>query len=211
MENKDTTNCLESNNPKKIEIKGTNNRYQVKKLLDKKETKQRTQSIKWNGLNVSTKDEIELVYLKCMLSNDLSYLTELDNSKDERNNDSIIIEILKQQIKQKILGYRRQDVLSELFNSDKFINFESVVQSMIDTELLCYYCNTRMLLLYNIPRDMKQWTVDRIDNNVGHNLDNYCLSCLECNLQRRRQDANKFLFTKKLHITKLDESNESDD
>jgi hypothetical protein len=207
MENKRTSNCVEICIPKKVEIKGTNNRYQVKKLLDKKEKKQRMQSIKWNGLNINMHNDTELLYLKCMLNNDLSYLNELDNYNNDTSNDTTIINIIQTQIKQKILGYRRQDILSKLLNNEKFINYETIVQTMIDTKLLCYYCNCRMLTLYTFPRDMKQWTVDRIDNDVGHNLDNFYLSCLECNLQRRKQDSDKFLFTKQLKITKLDEPN----
>jgi len=66
--------------------------------------------------------------------------------------------------------------------------------------LLCYYCKHQMFILYEVSREMKQWTIDRIDNDKGHNNDNYHLACLECNLKRRRQTDDKFLFTKQLKI-----------
>jgi hypothetical protein len=53
-------------------------------------------------------------------------------------------------------------------------------------------------------RENKQWTLDRIDNNLGHNEDNVVIACLECNLKRRRTNQSKFLFTKQLKITCLD-------
>ena len=43
---------------------------------------------------------------------------------------------------------------------------------------------------------MNQWTLDRIDNNLGHNSDNVLISCLECNLKRRRMNMERFQFSK---------------
>ena len=59
-----------------------------------------------------------------------------------------------------------------------------------------------MCILYEVSRELKQWTLDRIDNDKGHNNDNYHLACLDCNLKRRRQTDVKFLFTKQLKIVK---------
>jgi hypothetical protein len=42
---------------------------------------------------------------------------------------------------------------------------------------------------------MKQWSVDRNDNDVGHDKGNFHLACLDCNLKRRRRTDEKFLFT----------------
>jgi hypothetical protein len=53
-----------------------------------------------------------------------------------------------------------------------------------------------------VSREMKQWSVDRIDNDKGHNIDNFHLACLDCNLKRRRRTDEKFLFTKQLNIVK---------
>jgi hypothetical protein len=60
-----------------------------------------------------------------------------------------------------------------------------------------------MNVLYDISREMRQWSVDRVDNDLGHNIDNFHLACLECNLKRRRRTDEKFLFTKQLNIIKM--------
>ena len=46
------------------------------------------------------------------------------------------------------------------------------------------------------------WTLDRIDNNIGHNKDNVVISCLACNLQKRRRGEEAFKFMKQMVITK---------
>ena len=59
-----------------------------------------------------------------------------------------------------------------------------------------------MLIFYNKVRDMEQWTLDRIDNDLNHSCENVVICCLRCNLQRRCQNKDKFLFTKQLRIVK---------
>ena len=49
---------------------------------------------------------------------------------------------------------------------------------------------------------MEQWTLDRIDNDLSNTDENVIVACLKCNLQRRRQNKDKFLFTKQLKIVK---------
>ena len=65
-----------------------------------------------------------------------------------------------------------------------------------------------MLILYDISREMTQWSIDRIDNEVGHNMNNYHLSCLDCNLKKKRKTDEKFRFTKQLNLIKQPSTNE---
>jgi hypothetical protein len=112
-----------------------------------------------------------------------------------------------QEINNKIYGYKQQDTIKKMLDNEKFITFESIINKMIECELKCYYCKKEMNVLYNISREMNQWTVDRINNDLGHNMDNYYLACLECNLKRRRRSDDKFLFTKQLNLVKVDREN----
>ena len=75
---------------------------------------------------------------------------------------------------------------------------------LLESDLKCYYCKCDILVLYDTSRETNQWSIDRIDNDQGHNVDNYHISCLKCNLERRRKSAEKFLFTKQLTIIKND-------
>jgi hypothetical protein len=177
--------CIE----KKIHIQGTNNRYQIKKLIKNdadKKVKKRIVSESWDF----TLGEDELTILNQMSSNNMSS----DNTEKSK--------IMLQQIKHKIRSYKQQDVLKNMWNEANFVDIGHVISKMIESKLLCYYCTQQMYVLYEVSREMKQWTIDRIDNDKGHNNDNYHLACLECNLKRRRQSDVKFLFTKQLIIVK---------
>ena len=55
----------------------------------------------------------------------------------------------------------------------------------------------------NSSKDFKQWTLDRINNNLEHSNENTVVACLKCNLERRRINKLAFQFTKNLHIKKL--------
>ena len=118
--------------------------------------------------------------------------------------------IILQQINRKIYGYKQQDIIKKLLNNDKFITLDSIINKMIECGLKCYYCSCEMNVLYDISREMKQWTVDRIDNDLGNNNDNYYLACLECNLKRRRRSDEKFLFTKQMKLVKVPGENNTD-
>ena len=52
-------------------------------------------------------------------------------------------------------------------------------------------------------RDFKQWTLDRINNNLEHSNKNTVVACLKCNLDRRRKNFHAYTFTKNLSIQKL--------
>ena len=128
-----------------------------------------------------------------------------------KNSNDPVSKIAIQQINRKIYGYKQQDVIKKLFNKNEFITFESIIHKMVECELKCYYCSCEMNVLYDISRETTQWTVDRINNDLGHNITNYYLACLQCNLKRRRRNDDKFLFTKQLKLVKLDRETEYKD
>jgi hypothetical protein len=116
---------------------------------------------------------------------------------------NLISKTMVQEINRKIYGYKHQDLLKHKYNENDFITLESILRTMVQCSLLCYYCNQHMDVLYCISREGKQWSVDRINNQLGHNKDNFYLACLECNLKRRCRNDDKFLFTKQLKIVKV--------
>ena len=109
---------------------------------------------------------------------------------------------LESLLKTKLSGYRQQDFKKKLDLTD-IISLENVIEKLIISKLQCYYCKCHVCITTKIKRDKKQWTLDRIDNDKGHNVDNVVIACLECNLKRRCQSQKKFLFTKQLNIHKI--------
>jgi hypothetical protein len=137
----------------------------------------------------------------------MKIIRDIQNNK--YNHIDEVSKIALQQVNRKIYGYKQQDMIKKLFDERNFIHIMSIIDKMLECELKCYYCKIEMNVLYDIAREMKQWTVDRIDNDLGHNLDNYYLACLECNLKRRRRSDDKFLFTKQLKLVKIEDTSEN--
>ena len=111
-------------------------------------------------------------------------------------------EKIKQNISSKLKGYKSQDLKKDRFDSNMFVSFEETVEKLIISKLRCYYCKNAVSLLYNEKRDKKQWSLDRIDNSICHSNNNTVISCLQCNLQKRCRDKEKFKFTKQMKINK---------
>lgn len=199
---------LDINEQKTINITGQHNKYQMKKLIKERNTepKKREVSKKWSF------NEEYFNYDKQMkLINDISKI-KLENNLDDNIDDNIIdnnidnniTKIAIQEINKKICGYKQQDIIKKKLDIGAFIDFNCIIDKMIECELKCRYCICEMSVLYDRSREMKQWSVDRIDNDKGHNKDNFHLACLDCNLKRRRRTDEKFLFTKQLSIIKKD-------
>lgn len=130
---------------------------------------------------------------------------------DDMNDDELFsgtsnIQFVAQQMRKKIYGYRTQDIANGIFDSERFVNLEDIVEKCHTSHLTCFYCREPVMILYEYVRDPKQWTVERIDNNYGHNHDNFEIACLSCNVRRRTIHFERYLLTKQLrHITCLRE------
>ena len=185
---------MEQPKQKIINITGTNNKYHMKKLISEhkttKEIKKRVSTEKWSF------EKEHFDYL-----NQLHMITDISSNNFNYIND--VSKIAIQEINKKIRVYKQQEKIKKILDEDKFLTFESIINKMLECELKCRYCKLEMNVLYDISREMTQWSVDRIDNDKGHNIDNFHLACLECNLKRRRRTDEKFLFTKQLNIVKV--------
>jgi len=109
----------------------------------------------------------------------------------------------------KINGYKQQDILRKQLDLSTFIDYEYVQDLLQTSHFKCFYCQNDVLIEYDIVREMKQWSLDRKDNSIGHSKTNVVLACLECNLKRKNKNMNSFLFTKQLSI-KQDFGNDGD-
>jgi hypothetical protein len=123
----------------------------------------------------------------------------LNSVEGEETNTSLI----HQQIQQKLSGYRQQDLKKKHLVPEKFVDLEFTIQLLKDANNQCFYCKQVVQVLYEKVREPQQWSLDRIDNNCGHNKDNVLLACLDCNLKRKTMYHERYAFTKQLNISKI--------
>jgi hypothetical protein len=193
MSQNENSEDKEDNEKKNINISGTNNRYLIKKL--KKEPPVITMRKAIKKLSLPT--ELYSIDKQESILSDV-YLG-INNERNEYN------ETLNK-IEKKMQSYKQQDILKKRYNENKFINVKETIKKLYESKLLCHYCNEKLFILYDIVREMKQWTLDRVDNEIGHYSDNVVISCLDCNLKRRRTNKDAFLFTKQLNIIKANQN-----
>ncbi len=111
--------------------------------------------------------------------------------------------VIKKALKAKLSSYRQQDTKKKRFIKEKFIKLDELLEKLVVTKLICHYCKNQCLLIYANKREKLQWTLDRKNNDIGHYNENVVISCLECNLQKRRRNDEHFKFSKQMNIVKL--------
>jgi len=178
--NEDSRKIIELPKPKIIE------QNQKKTELREKEVKKRIVTTSTNWFSITPEDQLDIV--KSIVNGPSSKRKEVD--------------FILQQIKQKISGYRSQDVIKNHLDENLFVDVDKVLELMVTCENQCYYCKKTVQVLYENVREPLQWTLDRIDNSFGHNKNNVMIACLGCNLRRRTMHTERYAFTKQLVITK---------
>ena len=109
---------------------------------------------------------------------------------------------IHQAIDTKVNGYKQQDVRRSLLDKETLVTQQEVVRKLQESRLRCHYCKCEVKVLFRTVRDPKQWTLDRIDNDSGHSSANTVISCLSCNLKRRRLDKEIFETTRNIVVRK---------
>ena len=149
---------------------------------------------------ITTTEEWKFDAEQLDLNKQYEYVKQIENDKII---DKIPCKFIKQQINQKISGYKGQDQHKNLYESSLFINKKQVLELLVKSENSCFYCKNKVHVLYENVREPKQWTLERLDNDFGHNNNNVVLACLNCNLRRRTMHYERYLFTKELNIIKV--------
>ena len=178
-----------SGDDKKISFTGINNRYQIKKLTEKPKITKKKNTILTKILETSKEDQKTI-------------LQEWNNENEKEEKYIEFKKLFNNALVKKISSYKQQDIIKNKLNTEMLINKDEVIHQILESELKCYYCKEELYLLYENQREKKQWTLDRINNDLGHNRDNVVISCLECNLKRRNTNKDAFIFTKQLNIIK---------
>lgn len=168
------------------------NPTETSNVLKKKEKKMRIQTHTWNIDDFELSHETQI--------NILNYIFSHLNEDNSNNVSNKYINIFINNLKNKISGYKQQDILKKKLDLNNFTNFENIIFLLYESQLKCCYCHKEIYILYKQVREMSQWTLDRIDNNIGHNIGNLVISCLNCNLKRRRINKNSFMMTKNMTV-----------
>jgi RNase P subunit RPR2 len=159
------------------------------KLLNNPNKHQRSRTLKWTIDAAFFNYDKQLEVLRRLIAD--------DTSLEERK-------FFKKEIKAKLDGYARQDKENGISDPDlsAIISLDATVELLLISKLRCVYCRECCELIYKDVMAPRQWTLDRVDNDQGHNAGNVVLACLACNLQRRTMDAERFKFGKQLRVVK---------
>jgi len=101
-------------------------------------------------------------------------------------------------------AYIYQDKQHAIYDARFSITTDQIVELLVSSELLCYYCREICQLTYKESMCRKQWTLDRIDNDYGHNHTNVVIACLDCNLKRGTMDSERFRQGKQFTFRKIE-------
>ena len=168
---------------KKVLITGKRNEESMKK-----EKGMRVESKKWSNLeNFKEMDKYKQIELLNRL-----YLGENYEGK----------KYVEKEINRKVNGYKNQDVKKKVYNKERMITYEDVIEKLVISKLRCYYCRVDCILMYKNIREMNQWTLDRINNDIGHFKEKVVICCLKCNLKKGTKNDEHFKFAKQMKIIK---------
>ncbi len=114
-----------------------------------------------------------------------------------------ITDLCLKEIKKKHSSYKSQDKQKHKFDVTQHITLSQLLEKLKDSQLKCYYCKKEMMLLYNKRKEQLQWTLERLNNNLGHYNENTCISCLKCNLGRRTDNHEYYKKGKTMILEKV--------
>jgi|LauGreDrversion4_2_1035121.scaffolds.fasta_scaffold00458_13 5-methylcytosine-specific restriction endonuclease McrA len=165
-----------------IEISGKHNVDKINKI----ETPKRKDTEKWK------------LDSKCYShTSQVSFINRMYLGESIENGD-----IITREINKKITGYKNQDIQKSVLNPELLISNDQVLELMVNSKLSCFYCKDGCDVLYTTVLYKKQWTLDRINNGLGHNYNNVVICCLDCNIKRGDMDSTRFKKGKDIKIVK---------
>ena len=193
-----------NNNMKKIDIIGKRNQDKMKQMADPESVIERKVA-KNRGLadlpdNVYEPDQsLVLSMLKASVAD-----KSLGPASSSSAAPSALLAFVIREIDTKRKAYIYQDKHHKIYDPRYSITTDRIVEFLAKSELLCDYCREICQVAYKESMCRKQWTLDRIDNNYGHNDANVVIACLDCNLKRGTMDAERFRQGKQFTFRKLE-------
>lgn len=164
------------------------------KIQKEKEKRVITKTNKWNFTNSDLTFE-----------NQYNILQQIYDKKEEIP----CMKFVLQELNKKLSGYKSQDKTKKLYDKDKIIDIDNIILLLINSNFDCFYCKEKVNILYESVREPTQWSLERLDNDFGHNTNNVVIACLSCNLRRKTMYHERFIFTKQIKNIKKIENNEN--
>ena len=190
-----------NNNMKKIDIIGKRNQDKMKQMADPDAIIERKVA-KNRGLadlpdNVYEPDQsLVLAMLKASVA-DKSLGVSCATTP-------AVLAYVIREIDTKRKAYIYQDKHHNIYDPRYTITTDRIVELLVSADLLCHYCREICQVAYKEAMCRRQWTLDRIDNNYGHNDANVVIACLDCNLKRGTMDAERFRMGKQFTFRKIE-------
>jgi 5-methylcytosine-specific restriction endonuclease McrA len=191
---------------KKIDILGKRNQDKMKQMADPEAVIERkVPKHKLVGLSddIYTADQsLVLDILRCDIAD--KSLGVFSVSRVHTEPMTTCLKHILREIDTKRKAYIYQDKHHKIYDPRYSITTERIVEMLVESELLCHYCREICQVAYKESMCRKQWTLDRIDNNYGHNDTNVVIACLDCNLKRGTMDSERFRQGKQFTFRKLE-------
>lgn len=143
-------------------------------------------------------------YKEIIVNKDVSVTALTTKKKNEITLNILTLKHIVREIENKRKAYIYQDKQHSIYDPRYSISLERIIALIIESNLNCYYCREICQLTYKEVMCRKQWTLDRIDNDYGHNHTNVVIACLDCNLKRGNMDSERFRQGKQFTFRKLE-------
>ena len=205
---------------KKIDILGKRNQDKMKQMADpdavlekKMPKKQMLDDERFytdQNIGIAILKEFQDNDYKDIIANkDVSASADATSTSTTAKKNEITLNILTlkhivREIENKRKAYIYQDKQHSIYDPRYSISLEHIIALIIESNLNCYYCREICQLTYKEVMCRKQWTLDRIDNDYGHNHTNVVIACLDCNLKRGNMDSERFRQGKQFTFRKLE-------
>jgi hypothetical protein len=196
---------------KKIDIIGKRNQDKMKQMADpeamieRKVAKNRGSAGLPEGI-YETDQSLVLDMLKASVADKslgVSCATPSAPSAPSAGLTQVLAHLIRE-IDTKRKAYIYQDKHHKIYDPRYTITTDRIVELLADADLLCHYCREICQVAYKEAMCRRQWTLDRTDNNYGHNDANVVIACLDCNLKRGTMDSERFRMGKQFTFRKVE-------
>ena len=193
---------------KKIEIQGKRNQDKMKQMDDPDATIERKMSVKHSKIIPDAfyagDQSLTLDILKSHVADISVGIGSAASADSAAAASAQVLSMIIREIDSKRKAYIYQDKHHNIYDPRYTVTTNRIVELLVNAELVCHYCREICQVTYKEAMCRRQWTLDRIDNNYGHNDANVVIACLDCNLKRGTMDAERFRMGKQFTFRKME-------